>query len=1043
MSDKVGGQLGGVRMSNQPAVKAQAVTLAIRKGSIVAPLLLLLLTIFLFVVYALPSEHAELARKLKLTKLDPTAKDIITRFSEVYGSTNQALRDEIWSANKLNPWTYVTDILRPLFKAYLEQLIDDFRLIVVSFVGTVSILALYALIPGLAGLIYRRQFTIWFLASFAVLLAINSSGIFKSLSGGGEPMPGSGLLLIFLISQILILILAFRLRRQTSSVRRVSPAVHNWLLKGALVGSGIALWQLWMPYGSGEADKVAKPAAMATPAPKVPGADVEAFRDCPDTRCPALVRIAGATFTMGSPPPPPDQATSSRGIQRMRESPVHTVTVKTFWIGRYEVTNEEWAACVAAKACVELKRPEFMTGRHPVAGVSYEEAKQYAAWLSARLKQTYRLPSESEWELAARAGTQTTFAHGDHEDGSYGWTARDFPISRDAKPQPVGTKKPNPLGLYDMQGNVEEWVGDCWFESYAGHPTDGSARTDCTNASPAGARIARGGASFYMQYHDTRPRHRIWAQSGRAAWRGLRLVREEIATGGPVHPVAALGPISVATASPKKPATGMRGDGGMKAFVTTGFTGWVFKLELILVGLPLIYSLLRNSAAWTERKRKNIVICLDGTSNTPDQIDHGFAATTNVYKLFRMLKSDAEGIFQPGDKFDASLCKRYRNGEAQQIAFYYAGVGNKYDNDPILQTLGMAAGAGAADMVERAYQDLVRVYQKGDRVFIFGFSRGAAISRLLARAIDARGAPRSVWTIRLFGKHRTLWASKSKQPVAIDVLGCWDTVGSFGVAKTIAGINFQQLNVGRDLSVPENVQQAYHMVSLDEQRDSFEPTLMDPDPNRPERIVEVWFAGDHANVGGGWATDRLSDITLDFLLNRISSGYANSADLAGQDESWGLYLKAWKADKADYWERQDDNPHIVDPDPLGQIQQWFSHLYQYRPRKLPQHAVISDTVFNRMVDALPLYAPQALFNLNDELDRRRDLIAEQVAKLQETKLLSDEDLKKIEGYKAKLRLNRFEDYWDNKILPARKGRFKPPAEALANAIAPPKEMQAA
>jgi len=363
-----------------------------------------------------------------------------------------------------------------------------------------------------------------------------------------------------------------------------------------------------------------------------------------------------------------------------------------------------------------------------------------------------------------------------------------------------------------------------------------------------------------------------------------------------------------------------------------------------------------------------------------------------------------------------------------------------------LQVLGLAMGAGAGDVVERAYLDLVRVYQKGDRVVIVGFSRGAAIARLLARAIDQRGAPRSVWTIKLLGKHRTIWASRSKQPVAIDVLGCWDTVGSFGIAKTIAGINFQQLNMGKDLSVPENVQQAYHMVALDEQRDSFEPTLMDPDPNRPERIVEVWFAGDHANIGGGWATDRLSDITLDFLLSRISSGYTQSAAQAGEDESWGLYLKAWKADKAEYWERQDDNPHIVDPDPLGQISQWFSHLYDYRPRKMPQHAVISDTVFNRMVDSLPLYAPQALFNLNDELHKRHDLIAGQVEKLQKNSLLSDSDLKKIAGYQARLRLNRFDDYWNTKVMATRRGKFKLPAEALANgappAVAPGQKAQA-
>ena len=185
-------------------------------------------------------------------------------------------------------------------------------------------------------------------------------------------------------------------------------------------------------------------------------------------------------------------------------------------------------------------------------------------------------------------------------------------------------------------------------------------------------------------------------------------------------------------------------------------------------------------------------------------------------------------------------------------------------------------------------------------------------------------------------------------------------------------------------------------------------------------------------AGGAGACHSVSSSASS--ASRISSGYAQSAELAGQDESWGVYLKAWKADKADYWERQDDNPHIVDPDPLGQISQWFSHLYEYRPRTMPQHAVISDTVFNRMVESLPLYAPQALFNLNDKLHDRRMLIDGQVTKLQETSLLSDDDQAKIKGYQAKLRLNRFDEYWNTKVLAARKGKFKPPAEALANSV---------
>ena len=475
------------------------------------------------------------------------------------------------------------------------------------------------------------------------------------------------------------------------------------------------------------------------------------------------------------------------------------------------------------------------------------------------------------------------------------------------------------------------------------------------------------------------------------------------------------------------------------SLLTSGYAGWILKWEALLLGLPLAYSLLRNSSAWMSRAPKNIVICLDGTNNTPDLVDSGFAAPTNVFKLFLMLKADSEGMFEPGRLFDASLCKRY---DDRQIGLYYAGVGNKYDEDPIHQVLGAAAGLGGDDVMERAYLDLVRVYREGDRVFIVGFSRGAAIARLLARAVYARGVPKSVWTIKLFNSHWTLRSSRRKQPAAIDVLGCFDTVAAFGIAKTIGNINLQQVNLFKDLSVPENVRQAYHMVALDERRDSFEPTLMDPDPNRPERIVEVWFAGDHANIGGGWATDRLSDIPLDFLLTRLSSGYADSAEQAGTDESWGVYLKAWKADKAEYWERRQSNFLVVDPDPLGQIQQSLSHLYKYRARNLPQHAVISDTVFERMVESLPLYAPEALFDLNDALDKRREAIGDQVGKLAQSGILSASDAAKIEGYRTKLHLNRFRDYWQGQVLALRAGKFDPPHLALANDAGAPEAPEA-
>ncbi len=439
----------------------------------------------------------------------------------------------------------------------------------------------------------------------------------------------------------------------------------------------------------------------------------------------------------------------------------------------------------------------------------------------------------------------------------------------------------------------------------------------------------------------------------------------------------------------------------------TELEGLLYRIAFVVIVLPAIYFLLRKSDVWSGTGRKNIVVCLDGTSNTPDQYELGLLAQTNVFKLFKMLKADGRRMFAPSGAFDASLCKKYKD---KQIAFYYTGVGNRFENDPFAQVLGMATGLGASGIVDRAYLDIMRVYRPGDRVFIVGFSRGAAIARLLARAIDEQGAPKTVWTVRLLGQHWTLWESREKSEVPISVLGCWDTVGSFGIAKTIAGINFQQMNMGKDLTVPETVERAYHMVALDEQRDSFEPTLMDPDPITPERIVEVWFTGDHANVGGGWATDKLSDVTLDFFLRHASSGYAAEPTGKHGNEDWGLYLDAVNGETVPLDGIDPDEVAVLHPDPLGQLRSWSSALYTYRPRKLPLHAVISETVFARMSNSLPVYAPQSLFDLNRELTCKRKTIDTEVARLATTESLTPEERERILDFKDRLRLTRWPQY---------------------------------
>ena len=440
----------------------------------------------------------------------------------------------------------------------------------------------------------------------------------------------------------------------------------------------------------------------------------------------------------------------------------------------------------------------------------------------------------------------------------------------------------------------------------------------------------------------------------------------------------------------------------------------LIKWEFILIGLPLVYSLARRNSQWSGSEPKNIVVCLDGTNNTPDQYELGQLAQTNVFKLFRMLKADAPRPGSGKDAFDATICKRYKD---KQIGFYYIGVGNRFENSSVGQALGQAMGMGASGLVDRAYLDVMRVYQPGDRIYIFGFSRGAAIARLLARAIDQRGAPKSVWTLRLLGRHWVVWKSKRAVQqvggVPIAVLGCWDTVGAFGIAKTIAGIDFQKIDMFKDLSIPDNVQQAYHLVALDEQRDSFAPTLMEPDPINPGRIVEVWFSGDHANIGGGWATPKLSDVTLDFMLRHVSSGYAFEKSMKPGDETWGLCLDAVKIGHIDAKDPAVAQSAVVDPDPLGQLRQWTSLLYTYLPRKLPLHAVIADTVFERMTRSLPVYAPQSLFDHNEELDKKRETVNTAVCRLTETQSLSTEERTAILEFKDKLRLVRWSQHHED------------------------------
>ncbi|MFN7955852.1 MAG: SUMF1/EgtB/PvdO family nonheme iron enzyme [bacterium] len=224
-----------------------------------------------------------------------------------------------------------------------------------------------------------------------------------------------------------------------------------------------------------------------------------------------LVRIPGGVFQMGSP--------ESEEGRWDDEGPHHQVRVSSFWLGRYPVTNEQYGAYLrenpGAKEPERWSDRRYNQPRQPVVGVSWHEARAYADW--ARL----RLPTEAEWEYACRAGTTTRYSSGDSEADldRVGW----YDTNSGGALHPVGEKEPNAFGLFDMHGNVWEWVEDDWHGDYRGAPTDGRAWIE----SPRGARRVLRGGSFANSARFARAAYRLVAPGGRRGYRGFRLARSD------------------------------------------------------------------------------------------------------------------------------------------------------------------------------------------------------------------------------------------------------------------------------------------------------------------------------------------------------------------------------------------------------------------------------------------------------------------------------------------------------------------------------------
>ena len=239
----------------------------------------------------------------------------------------------------------------------------------------------------------------------------------------------------------------------------------------------------------------------------------DTFRENP-ANCPQMIVLPPGKFTMGSP--------AGEAGRAANEGPQHPITIaRQFAVSIYDVTFDEWNACVQVGGCPKVADSGYAGGNMPITNVTWNDAETYVEWLAKMTGQSYRLPTEAEWEYLARAGTTTTYYWG-NDIGTGNANCMICGTQWDDKGlSPVGSFKPNLFGLFDVTGDVWQWLQDCFHKSYEGAPADGSAWTsgDCS------LRVDRGG-SWISAASNLRIAFRgSYAAGSRSYSLGLRVAR--------------------------------------------------------------------------------------------------------------------------------------------------------------------------------------------------------------------------------------------------------------------------------------------------------------------------------------------------------------------------------------------------------------------------------------------------------------------------------------------------------------------------------------
>jgi len=222
-----------------------------------------------------------------------------------------------------------------------------------------------------------------------------------------------------------------------------------------------------------------------------------------------MALVPGGRFSMGSKPKwlrPFDRSQDSAN-----EKPRREVAIKPFFLGTHEVTQAQWIAVMGAN-------PSRNVGADlPVENVTWFDVQTFLERLNRKTGKRFRLPSEAEWEYAARGGTTTVYSFGNDASrlDAFGWFGDNAGLSS----HPVGVKRPNPFGLYDMHGNVWEWVQDCWAETYDAAPRDGSAAAESAGC----MRVFRGGGWDSSAAGSRSARRERGAPGDAREWLGFRL----------------------------------------------------------------------------------------------------------------------------------------------------------------------------------------------------------------------------------------------------------------------------------------------------------------------------------------------------------------------------------------------------------------------------------------------------------------------------------------------------------------------------------------